>query len=432
MCDHRTFSLINLGQLKLQIGFVLTMSCQPSLCPFSHLQQPRPKDDSLSIWPFTKIPFKLGLLSSYFNQSTAFDSSVRSAELPIRAGTDRETWSDCRYARWCGYRSSSTIVNGGASSSMSNVNGNMDGMPGTDRPEYVNTAPVELGVAIGCGLGTVIALVFVIVYVLVKVWQFESARARRLLEDPLTTASDTLPYIFHALDVNGGPPMLLPFTFRPSLVQEYRMSVPLDYQELEDFRLDVELLQRTQRLATGGFGSVWLGTYKNEPVAIKTMVEGRLRTSGSIQQFIDEVKLMAKLDHPNVVRFVGACWQSLDAVNLVVEYMDMGDLKDQLDQDPRESFPWVRKVHCATDILRALVYLHDQNIIHRDLKSRNVLMDSHKPCKLSDFGISRELVSRTMSHEVGTFLWAAPEVLKGGKLTVAADIYSFGASFENI
>ncbi|KAF0717406.1 hypothetical protein As57867_002302, partial [Aphanomyces stellatus] len=267
------------------------------------------------------------------------------------------------------------------------------------------------GVLVGIPIGIVLLLLgFCIAKILTRY------RTKDTTKDGYAPSPST-PTVSH--DVDFALPILSPAT-----LHEPRLSVALDWRELEHYRLDMNQTIRIRRLAGGGFGSVWLGTYANEPVAIKVMDEGRLRLATAVQRFLDEVKLMARLEHPNVVRFIGACWQSLDAVNLVVEYMDMGDLKDQL--DCRAKMSWVRKVHCATDILRALVYLHDQNIIHRDLKSRNVLMDSHKPCKLSDFGISRELVSRTMSHEVGTFLWAAPEVLKGGKLTVAADIYSFG------
>ncbi|RHY21067.1 hypothetical protein DYB32_009905, partial [Aphanomyces invadans] len=224
-----------------------------------------------------------------------------------------------------------------------------------------------------------------------------------------------------------------------------RLSTVLDWKDLERYRLNssnLHLIQRLVRLscsvfacwnasdknaqASGGFGSVWLGKYDQNDVAVKLLASGRIKTQDSMQRFINEVKLLARLQHPNVVEFIGACWQSLDTVHLVVEYMNMGDLKDHLDR--HATMPWQHKLQCAVDVAEGLSYLHHLEIIHRDLKSRNVLMDSHKPCKLSDFGISRKVVSTTMSQEVGTFLWAAPEALNGSQLTVAADIYSFGTS----
>ncbi|ETV93345.1 TKL protein kinase [Aphanomyces invadans] len=203
-----------------------------------------------------------------------------------------------------------------------------------------------------------------------------------------------------------------------------RLSTVLDWKDLERYRLNSSNLHLIQRIASGGFGSVWLGKYDQNDVAVKLLASGRIKTQDSMQRFINEVKLLARLQHPNVVEFIGACWQSLDTVHLVVEYMNMGDLKDHLDR--HATMPWQHKLQCAVDVAEGLSYLHHLEVIHRDLKSRNVLMDSHKPCKLSDFGISRKVVSTTMSQEVGTFLWAAPEALNGSQLTVAADIYSFG------
>ncbi|ETV67934.1 serine/threonine protein kinase [Aphanomyces astaci] len=299
--------------------------------------------------------------------------------------------------------------------------GNLDGvLVPIERPEYENQGSMELGVMVGITLGIVLGIVGMVAYWCRLVYVSENAPEQRRGTNPRAVQAPFSSCLLHVMGQQGS---IMPVETTEWML-EYRPSVPLDWHDLEAYRLDIALVERTTRLATGGFGSVWLGRFNQQQVAVKSMVEGRIRTSGSVQRFINEVTLMAKLQHPNVVRFIGACWHSLDAVHLVVEYMNLGDLKDHL--DIHVAMPWSRKVQCAHDVAAALVYLHDQNIIHRDLKSRNVLLDTHKPSKLSDFGISRELVSRTMSHEVGTFMWAAPEVLKGGQLTVAADIYSFG------
>ncbi|KAF0685234.1 Aste57867_22838 [Aphanomyces stellatus] len=109
-----------------------------------------------------------------------------------------------------------------------------------------------------------------------------------------------------------------------------------------------------------------------------------------------------------------------------MELMDGGDLKDYLDKHNARDFPWSDKLVHVEAIVNGLVYLHSLNIIHRDLKSRNVLLDSTKGTKLTDFGISKEDMQATMTMGVGTFRWMAPEVVQDQAYTVAADIYSFG------
>jgi len=106
--------------------------------------------------------------------------------------------------------------------------------------------------------------------------------------------------------------------------------------------------------------------------------------------------------------------------------MDGGDLKDYLEKTDIWSFTWDEKIERALCIVRGLAYVHTKNVIHRDLKSRNVLLDSVSGTKLADFGISREVNNETMTVGVGTYRWTAPEMLKGSQYDIKSDIFSFG------
>jgi serine/threonine protein kinase len=121
-------------------------------------------------------------------------------------------------------------------------------------------------------------------------------------------------------------------------------------------------------------------------------------------------------------------------MQLVLEFMAGGDLKDHLARTASdELFSWELKILCAEDILNGLDYLHSLNIIHRDLKSRNVLLDQFLHAKLMDFGVSRHVLGdSTMTQAVGTYRWSAPEVLRGSRYSVAADMYSFGVILSEL
>jgi hypothetical protein len=215
-------------------------------------------------------------------------------------------------------------------------------------------------------------------------------------------------------------------------------TVSLEQQLLDDsiwtddvllhHRLDAELVKRTRLLGSGASGEVWLASYFNEPVAVKSLKQASVDMA---QQFVAEVKLVLTLSHPRIVGIVGVVWTKESDLALVTEYMAGGDLRSHLDRIPRQPLAgWsAKKLRIALEITEAVVYLHslDPIVIHRDLKSRNVLLDADMHAKVTDFGISRLLVDdETMTADVGTTRWMAPEVLAGSRYDESADIYSLG------
>jgi hypothetical protein len=182
-------------------------------------------------------------------------------------------------------------------------------------------------------------------------------------------------------------------------------------------------------ISRGAFGKVYKGTYNGQQVAIKTMAD--------VETFVKEIKMCASMSHPNVVRFIGAAWNYREDFCCVMEYMGGGDLRGLMDKYEEEKRPRgfdQGKIMIALHVAHALAYMHSRDVpvIHRDLKSKNILLNEALGAKLTDFGVSRERVDRAMTADIGTSLWMAPEVMVGSAYDEKADIFSFGVVLSEL
>ncbi|KAI9914242.1 hypothetical protein PsorP6_006041 [Peronosclerospora sorghi] len=217
---------------------------------------------------------------------------------------------------------------------------------------------------------------------------------------------------------------------------------------LVKYRVPANEVHIERSIAKGGFGIVYLATYQRRPVVVKKILPEKAADDRCLRAFIEEIKLISSLSHAKIVRFIGVSWSMLSDMAVLMEYMPNGDLDmllklqhERQEQYPKE-FDWYQnssvlpaKASIALDILEGVVYLHSfpSPIIHRDLKSKNVLLSSSYEAKLSDFGISREWqVDTTMTAGIGTMAWIAPEILQGERYTEMADIYSFGVILSEL
>ncbi|KAE9047679.1 hypothetical protein PR003_g3497 [Phytophthora rubi] len=202
-------------------------------------------------------------------------------------------------------------------------------------------------------------------------------------------------------------------------------------------RIPREKVIRQEKISRGGYGEVYAGSFNGQRVAIKMLLPETRKRIQSVNGFLAEVKLMASLEHPRIVEFIGVAWDSLTDLCVVSEFMEGGDLRALLSRYHAEGqssgFDY-HKVKIALHVAHALTYMHslDPPMVHRDLKSKNILLNSDLDAKLTDFGASRERIDRTMTAGVGTSLWMAPEMMTGEKYDEKADMFSFGVVLSEL
>lgn len=182
---------------------------------------------------------------------------------------------------------------------------------------------------------------------------------------------------------------------------------------------------------------MYVGTFNGQRVAVKMLLPETRKRIQSVNEFLAEVKLMASLEHPRIVEFIGVAWDSLTDLCAVSQLMEGGDLRALLNRFQTEHRPIgfdYNKVKIALHVAHALTYMHslEPPLIHRDLKSKNILLTNELDAKLTDFGASRERVDRTMTAGIGTSLWMAPEMLTGEKYDEKTDIFSFGVVLSEL
>ncbi|XP_036152942.1 interleukin-1 receptor-associated kinase 4 isoform X1 [Myotis myotis] len=184
------------------------------------------------------------------------------------------------------------------------------------------------------------------------------------------------------------------------------------------------------KMGEGGFGVVYKGYVHNRTVAVKRLAAVvDISTEELKQQFDQEIKVMARCQHENLVELLGFSSDG-DDLCLVYVYMPNGSLLDRLScLDDTPPLSWHMRCRISQGAANGISFLHENHQIHRDIKSANILLDGDFTAKISDFGLARasEKFSQTVmtSRIVGTTAYMAPEALRG-EITPKSDIYSFG------
>ncbi|KAI5555571.1 hypothetical protein BDE02_19G091200 [Populus trichocarpa] len=183
-------------------------------------------------------------------------------------------------------------------------------------------------------------------------------------------------------------------------------------------------------IGEGGFGKVYLGNLKDgHQVAVKLFSQSSRQ---GYKEFLAEVQLLMIVHHRNLVSLVGYCNEH-ENMALVYEYMANGNLKEQLLENSINMLNWRERVQIAVDAAQGLEYLHNgcrPPIVHRDLKSSNILLTENLQAKIADFGLSKAFATEGDSHVItdpaGTPGYIDPEFRASGNLNKKSDVYSFG------
>ncbi|KAM0068664.1 putative protein kinase RLK-Pelle-RLCK-VIIa-2 family [Helianthus debilis subsp. tardiflorus] len=219
-----------------------------------------------------------------------------------------------------------------------------------------------------------------------------------------------------------------------------RMPTNLRVFKVSELKSATKNFSLSAKLGEGGFGSVYVGTVKdlretNKEFKVAVKQLGKRGFQGH-KEWVAEVNVLGIVQHPNLVKLVGYCAEDHEKEIqrlLVYEYMPNKCVEYHLSTRSPTPLSWSMRLKVAQDTARGLAYLHegmDFQIIFRDFKSSNILLDDQWNAKLSDFGLARlgpkEGYSHVTTAVVGTMGYSAPEYIQTGRLTSKNDVYSYG------
>nr|GEU69057.1 putative serine/threonine/dual specificity protein kinase, catalytic domain-containing protein [Tanacetum cinerariifolium] len=222
---------------------------------------------------------------------------------------------------------------------------------------------------------------------------------------------------------------------KPSTSSSVQLSQQCRHFRLFDIRLATENFDETLVIGRGGFGKVYRGTIKNGSATVVAAIK-RLdpNSNQGAPEFWAEVEMLTKLRHCNLVSLFGYCNDEEEMI-LVYEYMPNGSLEDHLHK-LGTPLSWVQRLKICIGACRGLHYLHtgtgiDVGVIHRDVKTSNILLEVSWVAKISDFGLSKigptnQPITYVNTLVKGTFAYFDPDYYATGQLTRKSDVYAFG------
>eukprot|EP01088_Endostelium_zonatum_P018380 TRINITY_DN5881_c0_g1_i1.p1 TRINITY_DN5881_c0_g1~~TRINITY_DN5881_c0_g1_i1.p1 ORF type:complete len:651 (-),score=156.16 TRINITY_DN5881_c0_g1_i1:135-2087(-) len=196
-----------------------------------------------------------------------------------------------------------------------------------------------------------------------------------------------------------------------------------------DYTLSWDSLQFEATVGSGAFGTVLKASMYGTPVAVKQIhlpEEGNEEEQKILNIFVDREKAMTRFHHPHFVQFIGLVEHD-GYIYLVTEYVPGGDLRKYL-KKPDVHMSWGLRVDIALDVARAMAFLHSKGVMHRDIKSKNILVGESWKMKVCDFGFARSFTRDGKKRYTlcGTEDWMAPELILGDDYDEKVDVFSYG------
>jgi len=214
---------------------------------------------------------------------------------------------------------------------------------------------------------------------------------------------------------------------KPISIKTKEKSTDKQLQISSKWKINYNELEFGDVVSSGSAGEVFLGYYFGTPVAIKKLFQLASDQKHLVER---EYAMLTEVNHPNIVQFLGLCDHET-GIYLITEYVEHGDLFDLLVFSDIK-IDWKTKIKIALQTAQAVFYLHSRDIIHRDLKSQNILIGEKYKVKLCDLGLATVLENNKRTTVCGTNEWMAPEIMTKESYDSKIDVFSFGIVLQEL